>query len=132
MKTLASLLLCAALLTGCATTTGNVSTDARGRVTNAVAKEVFNAVLSFAMNEGVSYMTGQNGQDAAAGAFQAATGLVSSASIGRIVDAYAGPQVGIVAQQQFAAANPQTPADKALIANVIGAALQQAANQLAK
>lgn len=122
----------AALLSGCATNTGDASVDRRGRVTNAVAKEVFNAVLHFGLNEGRSLMAGQNGQDAAAAAFDAATGIVSSDSLQRVLEAYAGPQVAVVAAEQFDKADPKTPAEKSFIANVIGAGFQLAANQLAK
>lgn len=125
------IILCALPL-GCATDTPDAAANRRGRVTNAVAGEVFNAVLNFGLSEGRQYLTGQNGQDAAAGAFDAAAGLISSESIGRIVAAYAGPEVATIAQTQFDAADPKTPGDKVLIANTIGAALQLAANQLTK
>lgn len=132
MKFLLSLVLSAALLfsPSCATDTGNPSKDRAGRVTNAVLKNVFIAALNFGMSEGQSYIEGQNGQDAAHAAFLAADrGLISSTTLNDIVTAYAGPQVGAVAAQQFAAANPKTPADAKAVANTIGAAFQQAANQ---
>lgn len=123
---------CALALAGCATNTGDASADRRGRVTNAIGKEVFNAVLSFGLGQGRAYMTGQNGQDAAAGAFEAAVSVVSSDSLKRIVDAYAGPEVAAVAAAQFDKAAPQTLQEKSWVANVIGAGLQLAANQLTK
>lgn len=114
---------------GCATDTGDAKKDARGRATNEAGKQVFNALLSWGMNQGVAYMTGQNGQDAAAGAFEAAKGNID---IGKIVSAYAGPEVASQVTTQIASANPQTPAQKSYFANVAGAALQLAANQLTK
>jgi len=114
----------------CATDTGNPSKDRAGRVTNAALKDIFLAALSFGASEGQSYLEGKNGQDAASAAFIAAgKGLISSGTFNDIVTAYAGPEVGQVAAAQFAKANPQTPADSAKVANTIGAAFQQAANQ---
>lgn len=125
---LASLLL----LCSCATDTGDASVDRRGRVTNAIGKELFNVVLNFGLTQGRDLLTGQNGQDAAAGAFEAAKGLVTSDSISRVMTAYAGPQIAAVAQAQFDKAAPVTPKERSFTANVIGAALQLAANQLTK
>lgn len=127
------LLVLAGLLSGCATDSGNVSADRRGRITNAVLEETFNSVLSFGLNRGAVYISGQNGQDAAQAAFQAAqAGILSSGGIQHIVAAAAGPVVAQKAAASFAIANPQTPVDAVLVSNTIGAALQQAANQLAK
>lgn len=130
MKTLIlTLIFIVTFTAGCATDTGDPVKDRRGRVVNELGKQVFNAVLSWGTTQGVDALTGRNGQDAAAGAFEAAR---SSFDIGRIVDAYAGPQVAAVVAQQMAVANPQTPKEKTFFANVIGAALQLAANQFAK
>lgn len=123
----AAALVCVA---GCATDTGNPSADRRGRVTNAIGQEVFNAVLRFGLNQGSALLTGQNGQDAAKGAFQAAAGLVSSDSVRRVIAAYAGPEVAAVAQAAYDKAAPASQPERAYIVNTIGAALQQAANQL--
>lgn len=118
------------LIFGCATDSGDAAKDRRGRVTNAVLKTIFVAALNFGVSEGQSYLEGQNGQDAAHAAFLAADkGLISSSTINDLVTAYAGPQVGQVAAQQFTAANPQTPAESKAVANTIGAAFQEAANQ---
>lgn len=127
-----AILLLAVALAGCATDTGNEANDRRGRVTNAVLEETFMSVLNFGLAEGASYVSGRNGQDAAQAAFAAAqSGILSSGGIQHIVSAAAGPKVATVAAQSFAQANPQTPADAAKVADTIGAALQQANNQLA-
>lgn len=129
MKIIALLTISTLAFTSCATDTGDAAKDRRGRVTNAVLKEVFTAALSFGAAEGRAYLSGQNGQDAAAGAFEAAgQSFLSSSTFDHIVAAYAGPQVAKVAAQQFAKANPQTPGDRAMVANTIGAAFQQVAN----
>lgn len=127
-----SLLFAAYLITGCQTDTGDAGKDRAGRVTNAVLTQVFNSALNYGLTEGQQYLTGQNGQDAAAGAFTAAAGLVSSDAIASYVKAYAGPQLGGVTNALVQQANPQTPSDTALVANTIGAAFQLAANQLAE
>lgn len=128
-------LIPALLLCSCATNTGDPAKDKRGRITNAVGTEVFNAVLSFGLNEGASLIAGQNGQDASAAAFsaakQAGAGLISSATFQHIMAAAAGPQVASVATQQLQAAKPQTAAQQAYVINTIGAALQSSNNQLA-
>lgn len=127
------LFVVASLFAGCATNTGVPWKDRLGRVSNAAGEELFNSVLSFGLSEGRNLLTGQNGQDAAAGAFQAASGgLISSGAFEHYMSAWAGPQVAAVAAEQFAKANPQTPAQSAKVANTIGAALQLAANMMAK
>lgn len=121
------------LIPGCATDTGDPKVDRRGRITNAVLEETFNSVLAFGLHEGAAYVSGQNGQDAAAAAFQAAqSGILSSHGIEHIVKAAAGPTVANEAASAFAAAAPASPAEATLVSNTIGAALQIAANQLAK
>jgi hypothetical protein len=125
--------LALAVLPGCATDTGNASKDRAGRVTNAIGEELFNSILAFGLGEGRAYLTGQNGQDAAAAAFQAASsGILSTGGIQRIVSAYAGPEVANVVAEKFAAVAPATPAQAAITSNIIGSALQTAANQLAE
>lgn len=121
------------LFASCATDTGNVRHDRAARITNEVGKQVFSAIVSYGLNRGQRYLTGQNGQDAAEGAFEAAKqSALTSIDLGRIIDAYAGPEVATIAQIEFEDAAPRTPAEKSYIANVIGAGLQLAANQLAK
>jgi hypothetical protein len=132
MKSRIILTLTALLIFGCATDTGDPKKDARGRATNEVGKQVFNALLSWGLNEGVAQMTGQNGQDAAAGAFGAAKSVAGGINISNIMRAYAGPEVAAKVDEQLAIANPQTPQQRSYFANVAGAALQLAANQLTK
>lgn len=117
---------------GCATDTGDPKKDARGRAWNEAGKQAFNAVLNFGLSEGTQYLAGRNGQDAAAGAFEAAKSATSSFNIGAIVSAYAGPEVGAVAEEQMIVAKPANGAQAKQLANIIGAALQLRANQLAK
>ncbi len=119
-------------LTSCATTGPDTAANARGRVVNELGKQVFNALLSWGLNEGVSQMTGQNGQDAAAGAFGAAKSVAAGINISNIMRAYAGPEVAAKVDEQLAIVNPQTPKERSYFANVAGAAMQLAANQLAK
>lgn len=130
-RILITIILCLSF-SGCATDTGDAKKDARGRATNEVGKQVFNALLSWGLNEGVSQMTGQNGQDAAAAAFGAAKSVAGGINISNIMRAYAGPEVAAKVDEQLAVANPQTPAEKSYFANVAGAALQLAANQLSR
>lgn len=127
-----ALIASALFFAGCSTNTGDATADRRGRVTNAVLEETFNSVLAFGLNQGASLIAGQNGQDAAHAIFTAANqGVLSSGGINHIVSAWAGPEVGSVVAAKMQEANPQTPADKVLVANTIGAAIQIAANQLA-
>lgn len=131
---IALLLAVALLLSACATNTGNVSADTRGRVTNAVLKDVFNTVVSAGIQYGVSSLTGQNGQDAAEAAFLSA-GQANGVSAFRDIEAaYAGPQIKPVvdvALDAIAKANPQSAADRVLVLNTVGAAIQSVANQYA-
>jgi hypothetical protein len=60
------------------------------------------------------------------------TGNASTGGIQRIVSAYAGPEVANVVAEKFAAVAPATPAQAAITSNIIGSALQTAANQLAE
>lgn len=129
MKTILSLTLIA-FLTGCATNTGDPAKDARGRATNEVGKQLFTAMLSFGLEQGRQAMTGRNGQDAAAGAFEAAS---QGLDIGKVIDAAAGSQVADAAATAYADAKARAPqASPSWLKNVIGAGLQLAANQLAK
>lgn len=135
MKRIRTILLTVALslaFAGCATDTGDPGKDARARAFNEAGKQVFNAVLNFGLNEGAGYLSGRNGQDAAAGAFEAAKSSMASFNIGDIVSAYAGPEVGAVAHEQMMAAKPANGKEAKFFANVIGAALQLGANQLTK
>lgn len=131
MKTLSLVLIAATLIfTGCATNTGDPAKDARGRVTNEVGKQLFNAVLNFGLGQGAEYLSGRNGQDAAAGAFAAAS---QGLDIGKVIDAAAGSQVADAATKAYADAKARAPqASPSFLKNVIGAGLQLAANQLAK
>lgn len=127
-----ALIVCVFALSGCATNTGDPKKDARGRAWNEAGKQAFNAVLNFGLSEGSQYLAGRNGQDAAAGAFEAAKSATSSFNIGAIVSAYAGPEIGAVAEEQMIVAKPANGAQAKQLANIIGAALQLRANQLAK
>lgn len=125
-------LVFAMLFTGCSTNTGDAKKDTTGRVTNAVATEVFNAVLKAGMQYGTQALTGTNGQDAAKSIFENVAEIQGPSAIEHIMQAYAGPQVSPVAQAaaaEFQRVNPQTPDEKSLILNTIGAAVQQAANE---
>lgn len=116
-------------LSGCATDTGDAKKDARGRAINETGKQVFNAIVKFGLSEGSQYLAGRNGQDAAAGAFEAAKGATSSFNIGDIITAYAGPEIGDVAHEQMIVAKPANAIEAKYIANVIGAGLQLVANR---
>lgn len=130
MKIIAAILaLC--LLSGCATNTGDAAKDQRGRVTNAVLAEVFNAVVRAGVSAGGSALAGRNGQDAAHAAFIAAAQINGTEVLDRILVAYAGPQVQPVADAamaQIAKVNPRTASDKVAVLNTIGAAIQSVAN----
>lgn len=128
---LAVVLVTSLLAGGCATNTGDPKKDARGRAWNEAGKQAFNAVLNFGLSEGSQYLAGRNGQDAAAGAFEAGKSAMGSFNIGDIVSAYAGPEVGAVAQEQMIVSKPANATQAKQMANIIGAALQLRANQLA-
>lgn len=124
--------LCAMLVTGCSTNTGDPKKDTAGRVTNAVATEVFNAVLKAGIQYGTQALTGTNGQDAAKSIFENVAVIDAPSAISHIMQAYAGPQVAPIAQvaeDEFKRVNPLTQADRELVLNTIGAAVQQVANE---
>lgn len=126
-------LLVVTFFCGCATDTGDPGKDRRGRVTNAVAAEAAKVAWSFLLNSGESYLRGRNGQDAASAAFGAAVqSYDGAAGLSSIIRAAAGPQAARVAEAAYLAADPRTPAEKAAVANTVGAAFQQVANATAK
>lgn len=121
------------LMTSCSTDTGDPQKDRQGRITNAVLEEAFNAVLKVGVSSGVSALSGQNGQNVSAAVFQSASNINFGAAIAHVMNAASDPRVNVapvarVAAEQFLAANPQTKSERTLVANTIGAALQQAAN----
>lgn len=134
---IASLTLMLGAFPSCSTDTGDAQKDKKARITNAVLEEVFNAVVKVGVSAGASALSGQNGQDVSAAVFQSASTINFGAAIAHVMHEASDPNVNVapvakVAAEQFLAANPQTPAEKALVANTIGAALQHVANQQAK
>lgn len=131
MKYLILLLVCATFVS-CKTDTGDAKKDTAGRVTNAALSEVFNSVLQAGLQYGTQSLTGQNGQDAAKSIFENVAVINGPEAIEHIMQAYAGPEVAPIAEvasSQLAKINPQTDADRVLIIQTIGAAVQQVANQ---
>lgn len=123
------------LLQGCATMSGDPAADRRGRITNALGREVFSAVLQVGLGLGTNALAGRNGQDAAQAVFESAGRIDGGAALERVLLAAAGPKVAPLADAAAAElerANPQTAAERRLIVNTIGAAIQTAANIQAK
>lgn len=119
----------ASMLCACATNTGDSSADARGRITNAAAKELWNGVVSFGTQYAANSLSGQKGQATADAAFKAAGAVFSADAFRRVLAAKADPAVAAKAAQLYEQANPQTPTEHSFVANVIGSGLQYVANQ---
>ena len=130
-KTVAVVLLGICIgLQGCAT----VPASTNAAVVKALETDAYNAVLQTATAYAGSAMAGQNGQDAALAAFEAAAIPNGAAAIGTLLTAYAGPEIAAVkatVQTEVAKLTSKgVPAKDAL--NTVGAALQTVANQSAK
>lgn len=121
-----TLLILAALLTGClSTNTGNPSTDKIHATENAVGKVAAQVVWNFALSSAENFVAQKIGADTAHSLFQA-VGQIRSAS--DLAAAVTDPKLADIAVRAFTAANPQTPAQKAAVVNSIAAALQTASN----
>ena len=117
------------LFTGCLNTqTGNATTDRRHRIENAAGTVAAQVVWDFALDRAGAFVSGDKGQTAAQAAFRAVSKVDSAAALQSIVAAAAGPKLGAVAGEAYTTANPQTPAERTVVINSIGAALQTASN----
>lgn len=122
------------LLGGCATDTGDARRNQRGRITNAVLEEAFNAALKVGLSAGEGAVNGWAIQNGASAIFDnPQVSIDGGAALEHIILAAAGPEAKPLAKAaavQFDKANPKTPAEKAAVANTIGAGLQHAAAQV--
>lgn len=127
-----------ALLSSCATDTGDVTKDRRDRVTNAILSAVGKAVASAAVstltNAATQQMNGSKvdlAQAASQGLWTNVGSIANSDSLEKVINAWSGgaiKPIAAVAAQKFNEAHPVTPEDKkqvvATIANAITKATQ--------
>lgn len=122
-----SIVLALLMLPGCLNTqTGNPATDKRHRIENAVGAVAAQVVWNFALNSAENFVAGNKGQNAAQVAFASVQKIDGAAALQSIITAAAGPKLGQVAAEAYVTANPQTKAEKVMVINSIGAALQTA------
>ncbi len=133
------LVLVAFLFIGCATDTGNVSTDRRGRVTNAILKELGNAVGSVLesslKNVATDAISGQKVDMAQAltqGLYANMGTIISAEGIGNIMNAWSGNELKPVAAIAVDKVNdlvkqtgPLTPVESRVIMSTIASAVAE-------
>lgn len=139
MLALALAVTVALYLGACATDTGNPSKDRAGRVTNAVLTNLAKDVGKLAVGALASAVTtaasgDTNARDlehsAATGVWKNVGTVDVASDVSNIVSAWNGgtaPAVATAAAQVFTAADPQTPAQKAAVMNVIAGTISGAA-----
>lgn len=121
------ILLLVLFLTGCFNEhTGNAHTDKRHRIENAVGAIAGQVVWNFAMSSVENFVAQKTGQTAAQTLFQSAAKIDGAAAIESLVSAAAGSKLGAVTAEAYVTANPQTKAERVMVVNSIGAALQTA------
>lgn len=130
-------LLATLLFPACSTSTGNAKKDRASRVTNAVLESAAGLAERVAVDTLVnSAGAALNGDKidlahaAAQGLWQEAPSVVNAADVQKIVNAWTGDDMKVVAAATAAAyrqADPQTPADKTIVVNRLAQALSDAA-----